>query len=237
MRLRWHLRRIRWSEPGPRGLVILGVTAVLLLVPYHLADFVDDRSYVVRAMLFFGNFVLWFLALQHVAESDAVEYWLALQGKRPSEWALERWASSLAFAFGVAILWVACATLAAFVYGDAPSVTEVATRFGQLALMTLVASALFFALGATGTKQVAELAILLLFLGSMVPALAAMLPSVIVRMLTPILPPLLVPNEAMAALQLAEWNVALRSLLHVGTWCFVVMGLGIALLNRRVPRV
>lgn len=240
MRLRWHLRRIRWAEPGTRGLALLGIVAVLMLVPFHLLSFVESRVYVVSVTINFGTLVLSFLAFERSAARDAAEFWLALQGKQPSEWALERWAANLVFASGVVLVWVALAAAAKLAFEDGvtagAAVSAALSVLPALWLVLLVASALFFALGATGTAQVQSLAFLFVLGAALSPLLARFAPESLATVLRILLPPIAQCAETGAALNLGEWRSAVRGLLHIGTWCLVVMSLGVALLNRRVPR-
>lgn len=235
MRLRWHLRRIRWAEPGTRGLAILGIVAILTLFPFQLLSSVESRSYVVSVSQYFGTFALSFLVLELSAQSDAVEYWLALQGKRPSEWALERWAANLAFACAVVLVWVTLSAAAALAYGDA-SFGDSVGSLTTLWLVLLLASAVFFLLGATGTKQAQALAFLVVILTVFAPMFVRVLPAGLSRAIETVLPPLMRCAEVTAALKLREWSAAVSGLLRIGTWCVAAMGLGVLLLDRRVPR-
>lgn len=232
----WHLARWRHGAPGTRGLAILAGFAAALALPLHRLGLGDSWSDAHRSILMFGTLVAAFLIARDAAVADELEFWLQHKGVSPADWAFAKWRANLIPLVGVVTVFTAVLVAAAPFYGLQPalssSLVNIATLFASIAVL----SVLMFGLGASGSPNAPELALLVVVVTFFAPVLSLSVSPPIQTLLRVGLPPILVVAELRDAIDVRAWNVAARLALHVGGWCTLVMLIGVKLLERRESR-
>lgn len=234
--LHWHVARWRTQTPGPRGLAWIAVLTLLLLVPVE--RFGADIAWTTQARLIvnLGITLAAVMFGRDVGHADDAERWLVMQGHAPADWVLARWAANLLPLGVLAVAWaLAVGVVTAALRGDGIAWTGVLALGTHLALTAAVLTLVLLLLGATGAQQTAEGLLLVLIVTFMLPLAAERLPAVAVDGLRLILPPLDAIASARDAAMTQAWRDVWHALLRLSTWAAVLLGLSLALANRRVP--
>lgn len=232
----WHLARWRHGAPGTRGLVVLAAFGLALILPTHRIGLGETWSEAHRTLLMLGTLAAAFLIARDAALSDELEFWLQHKAISPADWAFTKWrANLLPLAASVTVFTLLLFAVAPL-YGLQPSVASSVVLIATLSATIIVLSVLMFGLGATGSPNAPELAMLLVIVTLFAPVLSMNLPAPISATLRFGLPPLFVVAELRDAVDARAWSTATRLALHVSGWCTLVMLAGVQLLQRRTPR-
>ncbi len=232
----WHLARWRYGAPGTRGITILAALGLALVLPTHRLGLGDSWSDAHRTILMFGTLVAAFLIARDAAVSDELEFWLQHKGLSPADWAFAKWRANLLPLVATITIFTALLLAAAPLYGLEPSLGSSVMLIAMLGASMVVLSVLMFGLGASGSPNAPELAMLVVVLTLFAPVLSGSVPALLQSLLRFGLPPLFVVAELRDAVDARAWTVAARLALHVGGWCTAVMLGSVALLERRAPR-
>lgn len=232
----WHLARWRHGAPGTRGLTILAAFGLALVLPSHRLGLGDSWSDAHRPILMFGTLVAAFLIARDAAVADDLEFWLQHKGISPADWAFAKWRANLLPLVGTVTAFTVLLLAAAPLYGLEPSLSSSLVLIATLGASMVVLSVLMFGLGATGSPNAPELAMLVVVLTLFAPVLSGSVPALLQSILRFGLPPLFVVAELRDAVDARAWTVAARLAVHVGGWCTVVLLMSVGLLERRAPR-
>lgn len=232
----WHIARWRHGAPGTRGLVILAAFGLALVLPGHRIGLGDTWTAAHRPLLSLGTLVAVFLIARDAATSDELEFWLQHKGISPADWAFAKWRANLLPLLGCVTAFTVLLFAAAPLYGLQPSIPNSLALIATLGGSIVVLSVLMFGLGATGSPNAPELAMLLVIVTVFSPLLGSNLPTLLQAVLRYGLPPVFVVSELRDALDTQNWTSAGRLAVHVSAWCTAVMLGSVLLLGRRTPQ-
>lgn len=228
---RWELQRMRYESPGPSGLLALVVFPLLCVVPWERLGLFSSAF---QAVLTLGW--VYAVVLASSLSADAGELnrglnWLHQKGVSLPDYALARWILAVAsgVAFNLAGLLFAAAGVA---YYDDLQLRQVIVYIGSAVLIFVVATAVYFVLGALRLKRKSEL-LLLYFLLALTQSLWFRdAPQLARRALHVLLPPVMDAATAPSALLDMEWRQFTAGSLH--TLLFVAGCLALSfVLHRR----
>ena len=232
----WHAARWRHVEPGPRGLILLGLLSLALLIPLERVGVGIAWTSQVRSLVTLGIFAASALFGRASALSDDAEHWLIHLGKSPAAWALERWGANLLALAGLSLLWTAEVLAVSTLAGTPIAWSGLLGLCVQLIGSGIVVTIVLLCAGALGVQQTTEVAVLLLLATVTIPLAVDRVPEIVLQPARAILPPLLTVGTLRAALVDGHWRTAATAALQIASWCTVAMALAVHRLTRRLPR-
>lgn len=232
----WHVARWTRDVPGRAGLAALAAVPVLFFAPYRWTGLFREWQDVGSAVLVIGIVLASLGISRDVGAPEPTEFWMHQRGFSLADWALSRWLANIGLMVVVAAWWTACYAVAARMHGLPLSLPGAAAVGGWLVGMFTVISALLLLLGSVGRGRAVDAAVLVLIATALLPALEALAPGPLLRVMGVMLPPLHAMSELRGAAMLdGGMRAVVPPLLHTCTWLFVVLALATALFGRRRP--
>lgn len=233
---RWLLMRWWRGTPGRFGLVALALYPALFFVPLQAMGIVAAWDVGASRLIGLGVPLLALTLLRDVGSASPEEFWLHQKGASLAEWAWLRLGGELALGAVIVTWWTLAFTVAARLNDVTMGAEAMLLLAVTLWLLYAVVGILCLGLGSTGYPRAVDLAILMLILALVTPLFDRFAQPAVALTLRALLPPLVsvhVLRDAVAAD--LPWRDTLRPLLHIATWCAVVLGIASWNLQRRVP--
>lgn len=233
---RWVLMRWWRGTPGRFGLAAIALYPLLFFIPLQAMGIVNAWNDGASRLIGLGVPLLALTLLRDVGSASPEEFWLHQKGVSLTEWAWLRLGAELVLGAVIVTWWTLAFSVAAQLNGVTVGVEAMLLLALTLWLVYAVVGVLCLGLGSTNYPRAVDLAILVLILSVVTPLFDRFAQPAVALTLRTLLPPLVsvqVLRDAVAAD--LPWRDTLRPLLHIATWCAVVLSLASWLLNRRVP--
>ena len=234
---RWQTLRWWRHAPGRNGLIGLVASTLVLLAPLGNS---------------FGLFSSWQEGAQAVVLIFPIVYaaslgrdsgklggpatWLFHRGAPLVDIYLMRWLLDLALIVAAVALLMLAYIAGALIHVGTVAPADVLQRMLAALASALVVHAFLFVPSAAGMERGSDLLVLLILLGFVEALITFLVSESFGRVLHVFLPPVLDATRIDDLLGAGNLQGLLHTAVHVLTWCTVCLGVGIALVNRWVPR-